>query len=66
MPFRVWELGDLSSVLTFTFGDEGLEAGEKPPTDVSAGVPSGFRPLALSLASAKNTFLFSTSFSRCS
>jgi len=59
---RVWGLGDFSSTLT-TFGDEGLDAGEKPPSVDSAGVPSGFRPLAFSLASAKNTFLLSTSFS---
>lgn len=54
-------LGDFSSTLT-TLGEHGLEAGEKPPT-ASAGVPSGLKPLAFSLASARNTFLRSTSFS---
>lgn len=58
----VWGFGDFSSTLT-TFGEQGLEAGEKPPSVDSAGVPSGFRPLAFSFASAKNTFLRSTSFS---
>lgn len=57
-------LGDFSSTLT-TLGEQGLEAGEKPPT-ASAGVPSGLKPLAFSLASARNTFLRSTSFSSCS
>lgn len=60
----VGALGDFSSTLT-TLGEQGLEAGEKPPT-ASAGVPSGLKPLAFSLASARNTFLRSTSFSSCS
>lgn len=60
-----WEFGDFSSTFT-TFGEQGLDAGEKPPSVDRAGVPSGFRPLAFSLASARNTFLLSTSFSRWS
>lgn len=63
--FTCCGLGDFSSAFT-TLGEQGLDAGEKPPSVVSAGVPSGFRPLAFSLASARNTFLFSTSFSSCS
>lgn len=58
-------LGLFSSTFT-TFGEQGLEAGEKPPRVDSAGVPSGFRPLAFNFASAKNTFRRSTSFSNCS
>jgi hypothetical protein len=61
--FRAWGLGDLSSTGT-TAGEQGLEAGEKPPSVERAGVPSAFRPFALSLASARNIFRRSTSFSR--
>ncbi|KAI9518153.1 hypothetical protein NQZ68_039804 [Dissostichus eleginoides] len=57
----VWGFGDFSS--SFTAGEQGLEAGEKPPIVDRAGVPSGFRPLSFSLASARYTFLRSTSFS---
>lgn len=42
----------------------GLDAGEKPPSVESAGVPSGFKPFAFSLASCSAIFLFSTSLSR--
>lgn len=62
MVFMLAEIGVFSSGLT-SLGDDGLEAGEKPPSVERAGVPSGFSPFAFNLASCRATFLFSTSFS---
>lgn len=57
------DTGDFSSAFT-SLGEDGLDAGEKPPSVESAGVPSGFKPFAFSFASCSAIFLFSTSLSR--
>lgn len=62
MVFVLADIGVFSSGFT-SLGDDGLEAGEKPPNVERAGVPSGFNPFAFNLASCRATFLFSTSFS---
>lgn len=62
------DLQDLSNSITQVSVQKtnlhGLDAGEKPPSAESAGVPSGFKPFAFSLASCIAIFLFSTSLSR--